>query len=69
MMGPVIEELSEERTDIKFVKINVDENMDLAARFRVMSIPTLLIFKNGEVVRQSVGALQKEEVLKLLEEL
>jgi thioredoxin 1 len=68
MMGPVIEELSEERTDIKFVKINVDENMDLAAQFRVMSIPTLVIFKNGEVVRQSVGALQKEEVLKLLEE-
>ena len=66
MLGPVIEEIAEERTDIKVCKINVDEEKKLAMKYRVMSIPTVLVFKNGQVVKQSVGAVPKEDLLELL---
>ena len=66
MLGPVIEEIAEERTDIKVCKINVDEEKKLAMKYRVMSIPTVLVFKNGQVVKQSVGAVPKEDILELL---
>ena len=66
MVAPVLEEIAGERSDIKVAKINVDEEMELAAQFRVASIPTLLVFKNGQVVNQSVGARPKRDILALL---
>ena len=61
MVSPVVEELSQEYEDkVDFVKINVDDNGDLAQKFNVFSIPTLAIFKNGQVVSQKVGAATKE---------
>ncbi|MGI6722676.1 MAG: thioredoxin [Anaerovoracaceae bacterium] len=66
MVGPVLEEISGEREDIRVGKINVDEQQELAAKFGVMSIPTLIVFKNGEIAGKSVGARPKEDILKLL---
>ncbi len=67
MLGPVIEELSEENPDIKVCKVNVDEQKELAARFNVMSIPTIIAFKDGEPVEQTVGFTSKEDLLKLVQ--
>lgn len=58
--GPIIEELSDEKKDIKFVKINIDTNQDLANTYSIFSIPTFIIFKNGKVCGQFVGAHSKE---------
>ena len=66
MLSPVVDEVAEERTDVKVGKVNVDEQPDLAAEFGVMSIPTLLLFENGKLVRQAVGARPKSGVLELL---
>lgn len=68
MVGPIIEEIAEERKDVKVVKINVDENAELAAQFQIMSIPTLMVFKNGQVVNHALGALPKHQILALLED-
>lgn len=62
MMGPVFEELSQEMSDVKFVKINVDENSKLATQYSVFSIPTFLIFKEGKVIDQMVGTMSKERM-------
>lgn len=66
MMGPVVEELAQENPDVKVCKVNVDEEMELAREYRVMSIPTFLVFKNGEVTGRTLGVQQKEELLELL---
>ena len=66
MLSPVVDEVAEERTDVKVGKVNVDEQPDLAAQFGVMSIPTLLVFKGGKLVNQAVGARPKASVLELL---
>lgn len=66
MIAPILDEISAERDDLKIAKINVDEQQELAIQFAVMSIPTLLVFKNGEVVNKSIGLLSKEEILNLL---
>lgn len=66
MVGPIIDEIAEERSDVKVCKVNVDEEPELASQFRVMSIPTLLVFKNGEIVNQSLGAKPKAQILELL---
>ena len=66
MLSPIVDEVAEERTDVKVGKVNVDEPPDLAAEFGVMSIPTLLLFENGKLVRQAVGARPKSGVLELL---
>ena len=63
ILGPILDEIAEERADIKVCKINVDEEGELAQRYRVVSIPTLFVFENGEVKKQSVGALPKESIL------
>jgi len=63
MVGPVIDEISEERNDIKVCKVNVDEEEELAAMFGVMSIPTVVLMENGEVKRTSVGFKPKNEML------
>ena len=68
MLAPVIEEIaSENEGKIKVGKVNVDENPDLARKYRVMSIPPVLVFKNGELTATSVGVDSKENILKLLE--
>ena len=66
MVGPIVDEIAEERSDIKVGKVNVDEQQELAAKFGVMSIPTLLVFKDRKVVNQSVGARPKAQILALL---
>ena len=63
---PVVDEVAEERTDVKVGKVNVDEQPELAGQFGVMSIPTLLVFEQGKLVRQAVGARPKASVLELL---
>ena len=59
MVSPIVDEIAAERSDIKVCKINVDEQPELAARFGVMSIPTLVVMKNGKVINQAVGARPK----------
>ena len=66
MVAPVLEEIANERSDVKVCKINVDEEPDLAGRYNVMSIPTLLVVKEGQVVNQAVGARPKSQILSLL---
>lgn len=66
MVGPVIEEIAAERTDVKVCKVNVDEQPDIAGKYNVMSIPTIIVFKNGEPAKVSVGAKPKAELLALL---
>lgn len=66
MMGPIIDEIAKERPDVVVGKVNVDEEANLAAQFHIMSIPTLVVIKNGEVVNQAVGAKPKAQVLEML---
>lgn len=66
MLGPVIEEVSEEVTDVKFVKVSTEEAPELAEKFSIMYIPTLVLMENGTVVNKSTGFLQKEQILELL---
>ena len=66
MVSPVIDEIAEERSDIFVGKINVDEQRELAAQFGVMSIPTLVVLKNGREVNRSVGAKPKSQILAML---
>ena len=66
MLAPVIDEISAERSDIKVCKINVDNDSELAAAYGVMSIPSLFVFKNGEVSNHALGALPKNQILDLL---
>ncbi len=66
MVAPVLEDVANERTDIKVGKINIDEEPSLAERYGIMSIPTMLVFKNGKVSAKSVGAIPKESVIALL---
>ena len=66
MLSPIVDEVAEERTDVKVGKVNVDQQPELAGEFGVMSIPTLLVIENGKLVRQAVGARPKAAVLDLL---
>ena len=68
MLSPIVDEIAQERSDIKVGKVNVDEEAALAMEFKVVSIPMLLLFKNGEAVKKSVGLVPKEQVLALLED-
>jgi len=67
MTAPIIEELANEVKEVKFVKVNVDENPDLASQYNIFSIPTFLIFKDGKVVHQFVGGRGKESFLSEIE--
>ena len=66
MQGPIIDALAEKRQDVVFGKVNVDEEIALAQQFGVMSIPTLIIFKNGEIVQKAVGLQDEASVEQLL---
>lgn len=66
MVGPIIDELAKELEDVKVCKVNVDEEPELASEFHIMSIPTLVVMKDGQVLRQSMGAKPKSQILALL---
>ena len=66
MVVPIIDEIADERDDIVVGKINVDEEMELAKKFRVMSIPTIIVVKNGEVTERSTGAKPKDQILEMI---
>ena len=66
MVLPIVEQIAEENPEIKVGKINVDEEQELAEQFKVYSIPSLFVIKNGQIVKQSVGAKSKEEILEML---
>ena len=67
MLSPIVDEIAEERTDIKVCKVNVDEQEELAMRFGIMSIPTLIVFKNGEIAKKTMGVQPKAAILGLFE--
>lgn len=66
MVVPIVEEIADERPDIKVGKVNVDEEAELASQFGIMSIPTLVVIENGKIVNQTMGAKPKDEILAML---
>ncbi len=66
MIGPVLDEIAEEREDIKVCKVNVDEEPELAAQYQITSIPTLFVIKDGKITNQSLGAKPKAQILAML---
>jgi len=66
MLSPIVDEIAEERKDIKVCKVNVDDEQALAGRFGVMSIPTLVVIQNGQLKNKSVGVIPKEKILSLI---
>ena len=66
MLSPIVDEVAEENNDIKVVKINVDETQDIADKYDIMSIPTLVVMKNGQEKNRSVGVIDKSEILELV---
>ena len=66
MVGPILDEIAEEREDIKVCKVNIDEQPELASRFRIMSVPTLMVLKGGQIMEQSVGARPKHQILAMV---
>jgi thioredoxin 1 len=67
MLSPIVDQIAEERTDIKVGKVNVDEQEELAMRYGIMSIPTLIVFKNGEIAKKTMGVQPKAAILGLFE--
>ncbi len=66
MISPIVDEIAKERSDIKVGKINVDEQPELASQFRIMSIPAIMVIKNGEIINQAMGARPKSQILAML---
>ena len=66
MIGPIVDEIAAERSDLKVGKVNVDEQPELTGQFGVMSIPTLVVMKNGKVINQAVGVRPKAQILAML---
>ena len=66
MVSPILDEIAEEREDIKVCKINIDEQPELAHRYRIMTIPTLMVLRDGQIVDQSVGAKPKHQILAMV---
>lgn len=66
MVSPIVDEIAGERSDIKVVKVNVDEQPELAAKYGIMSIPTLMVIRDGKVVKQTVGAASKQSIAAML---
>ena len=67
MVSPVVDQIAAERPDIKVCKLDVDKNLDLARSFQVMSVPTLVAMKNGEIINKTVGAMPKAVILKIFD--
>ncbi len=66
MVGPILEQIAAERGDVKVVKVNIDEEIELAREYGIMSIPTIMVVREGKVVNQSLGAKPKNQILNLL---
>lgn len=66
MLAPILDQVASERPDVKIAKINVDEQMELASRFGIVSIPTLIVFKDGQPVNKSMGVKPKADILAML---
>ena len=66
MVGPILDEIAKEREDIKVCKVDIDEQPELASRYRIMSVPTLMVLKDGNIVEQSVGARPKHQILAMV---
>ena len=66
MVSPILDEIAEEREDIKVCKVDIDEQPELASRYRVMSVPTLMVLKNGNIMEQSIGAKPKHQILAMV---
>ena len=66
MLSPILDEIAEEREDIKVCKVNVDEEPELASKYQIVSIPTVFVIQNGEITNQSLGAKPKAQILDLL---
>jgi thioredoxin 1 len=67
LVGPVLEEIAAERDDLKIVKLNVDDNQQTAATYQVLSIPTMILFRNGAEAKKIIGAYPKKKILEQLE--
>lgn len=67
MMGPVVDNLAEEVKNAKICKLDIDESQQIAGQYGVMSVPTFMVFENGQVVNKSMGVMPKESLVKLLE--
>ena len=67
VVGPVLEEIAAERDDLRVVKLNVDENQQTAAQYQVLSIPTMILFRNGAEAKKIIGAFPKKKILEQLE--
>lgn len=67
MLSPIVDEVANEKEDIKVCRINIDEEQDLAVEYGIMSIPTLVVIKNGEEAKRSVGVIGKTEILEMFE--
>lgn len=65
MFAPIIDEVANENQNIKVVKINIDDNQDIAAKYQIMSIPTLVIVRNGNEITRSVGVIDKDKIIEL----
>ena len=68
MLSPIVDEVSNELTDVKFIKVDVDASNDIASKYMIMSIPTLIIFKDGNVVSKKSGFMPKEELINFINE-
>ena len=66
MVGPILDEIAKEREDIKVCKVDIDEQPELASRYRIMSVPTLMVLKDGQVMEQSIGARPKHQILAMV---
>ena len=66
MVGPILDEIAEEREDIKVCKVDIDEQPELASRYRIMSVPTLMVLKNGQIMEQSIGARPQHQILAMV---
>ncbi|MEE1243166.1 MAG: thioredoxin [Frisingicoccus sp.] len=67
MVSPIVDQIAAERPDIKVCKLDVDKNMDLARQFQVMSVPTLVAMKDGQIINKTVGAMPKSAIIKMFE--
>lgn len=66
MLGPIVEQVSEEIPEVSFYKMDIDEETDIVMQYKIMNVPTLLVFKDGELVDKSIGVIGKEEIKKLV---
>ena len=66
MVAPILDEIAQEREDIKVCKVDIDEQPELASRYRIMSVPTLMVLKDGQLMEQSIGVKPKHQILAMI---